>query len=77
MKDYKMTIHAEIEYVRKEDNMRIHSDICPPNCNFENIDKEYRKFLHSCLDEWLDESNGTCGFYIKEEKYNFDIYRDK
>lgn len=65
-------IHAEIEYVQ-ENGLSIHSDICPPDCKF-NINNEYREFLHNCLDEWLDKSNGTGGFYIKEEKYHFDMY---
>jgi len=73
------TIHAEIEYVDKERNgMKIHSDVCPDDCDFANIDKEYRKYIHALLDEWLDKSNGTCGFYIKEESYHFDMhYGDK
>ncbi len=25
-------------------------------------------------DKWLDKSNGTCGFYIKEEKYHFGMF---
>ena len=60
------TVHAEIEYER------IHSDVCPPKCSSKNLkNKEYRKFIHSVLDEWLDESKGKGGFYIKEEGYDF------
>lgn len=66
------TVHAEIEYI-DENNNKIHSDICPPNCNSDGLkNKDYRKFLHECLDEWLDNSNGSCGFYIKDENYDFD-----
>lgn len=65
-------VHAEIEYVDQHGN-KIHSDICPMNCDSSNLsDKEYRQFLHDCLDEWLDKSDGSCGFYIKDESYEFD-----
>jgi len=63
-------VHAEIEYIRP-DGYKIHSDICPPNCNSLGLqNKEYREFLHLCLDEWLDRSNGSGAFYIKNEKFN-------
>lgn len=61
------SVHAEIEYTRPNGE-NVHSDICPPKCDFNNINLKYREFLHKCLDEWLDESNGTGGFYIKQEK---------
>jgi hypothetical protein len=54
-------VHGEIEYAD------VHSDICPPDHDFDKIDKDYREFLHECLDEWLDKSNGTGQFYIKGE----------
>ena len=67
-------IHAEIEFTT-EDGTNVHSDICPPSCSSINLsDPEYRKYLHDCLDEWLNKSNGTGGFYIKEEKHNFQVY---
>jgi hypothetical protein len=59
-------IHAEIEYINSEGDT-VHSDICPPECDFNKIDSTYRKFLHESLDEWLDKSNGTGQFYIVEE----------
>lgn len=62
-------IHAEIEYTDKNGNS-IHSDVCPSNCEFKNIDTNYKIFLHTLLDEWLDKSNGTGIFYIKEEGYD-------
>lgn len=62
-----MTVCAEIEY-----GPGIHSDICPPGCDIARVDEPcgddgetYRSFLHDCLDEWLDNSNGTGIFYIK------------
>ncbi len=61
-----MAVHAEIEYIDVRGD-RIHSDICPPQCRFDRIDSEYRKLLHSALDEWLNKSNGTGYFYIANE----------
>jgi len=59
-----ITIHAEIEYTNAE-GYSVHSDVCPPNCSPTGLqDEEYRKFLHDVLDEWLDKSKGTGGFYI-------------
>lgn len=64
-------VHAEIEYRRVDTDSRhehwVHSDICPPGCDLSNISDEYKKFLHDCLDEWLDNSNGTGIFYITAE----------
>lgn len=62
-------VHAEIEYYSEERGINIHSDMCPFECNFENISSEYRKYLHDSLDEWLDKSNGTGAFYIKAEEH--------
>lgn len=56
-------LHAEIEYTNAE-GLSVHSDICPPGCNLENINEDWRKFLHANLDEWLDNSRGTGLFYI-------------
>ena len=36
------------------------------------IDEEHRKFLHVCLDEWINHSNGTGCFYIKDEEFYID-----
>lgn len=67
-------IHAEIEYTRKN-GTKVHSDICPSDCNSKNMqDEEYRKYLHRSLDEWLNNSGGTGGFYVKEEKYHFEMF---
>jgi hypothetical protein len=60
-------VHAEIQY-RKANGDVIHSDICPPECEAANLtDQGYRELLHTCLDEWLDNSNGTEFFYIAEK----------
>lgn len=70
-----MKFCAEIQYegeyfdvvTQQMEKGGIHSDIChacgdpgegPP------LDDEYRKFLHDCLDEWLDNSNGTGHFVV-------------
>ena len=61
-------VHAEIEYTGKTGS--IHSDICPEYCSSTYLkDEDYRKLLHKCLDEWLDESNGTGMFYIKGDSF--------
>ena len=61
-------VHAEIEFIRESDGMPIHSDICPPGHSSVGLsDKEYRRFLHDSLDEWLNNSGGTGQFYIKGE----------
>jgi len=67
-------VHAEIEYDTENDKYgkhTVHSDMCPPDCNMENITPEYRELLHKSLDEWLSYSNGTGIFYItgEMEKY--------
>lgn len=41
----------------------IHSDLCADSVD-RLSDPEYSAFLHANLDEWLDRSNGTGGFYI-------------
>lgn len=69
-----MVVHAEIIYVR-ENGESVHSDICPSMCLFENLNEKHIKYLHDCLDEWLNNSRGTGIFYIKNE--NFEIDSDK
>lgn len=59
-------VHAEIEYLR-ENGDSVHSDICPPDCDFNRISVDYRQLLHDILDEWLDKSNGTGIFYVGSE----------
>lgn len=63
-----MKVHAEIMYL-KQDGTSIHSDICPPACEFDRLTSDHRKFLHDCLDEWLDKSRGTGVFYIGDKNY--------
>lgn len=50
----------------------VHSDICW-NCGRHApnipISKLHRAFLHECLDEWLDKSNGTGGFWIGDPEH--------
>lgn len=59
--------HAEIEYTNA-DGVTVHSDVCPPGCDFANVTPDIREFYHTLLDEYLDESRGTGEFYIREEK---------
>ena len=66
-------VHSEVYYTNK-DGSNIHSDTCPPDCDFNKIDDKYRKYLHDLLDEWLNNSNGTGIFYVKQEGYtDFDF----
>jgi hypothetical protein len=58
---------AEFQY--EGDGSPIHSDICPHNCDAKHMTEKYRAFLHSCLDEWLDNSNGTGGFIIGDADF--------
>ncbi len=68
-------VHAEIEYLA-EDGTKIHSDICPKDCDPSNLTKtSYKRYLHDYLEEWLNKSKGTCGFYIRDENYIFDCER--
>ena len=64
-----LDIHAEIMY-DKENGESVHSDICPPSCKPDNLsDKNYREYLHTCLDEWLDKSRGSGIFWIGDSSY--------
>ena len=60
-------IICQIEYTRQSDGMSIHSDINPKKGLFSNIDAKYKKLLHECLNEWLENSNGTGAFRIYQE----------
>ena len=63
-----MKVHAEIEYYRNGDGESVHSDICPPGCDSEEMNNpKWRKFIHACLDEWIDNSMGSGQFYISKE----------
>ncbi len=65
-------VHSEIIYV-KSDGTPIHSDTCPKNYDVSNLnDPDYHKYLHKILDEWLNNSNRTGGFYIAEEGFSID-----
>ena len=67
----KKIVHAEIEYTT-EGGVPIHSDLCPPDHDFDVIDEEYIMFLKDCLDEWLRKSGGTGIFYIAQGAINID-----
>jgi len=56
---------GEITYETSEGN--VHSDICKHN--YDVLPENYRKFLHECLDEWLDNSNNTGAFWVGDPKY--------
>ena len=52
---------GEITYTNSDDQP-VHSDICWHRDT--PIDSDYRKFIHTCLDEWLDKNNGTGYFAL-------------
>lgn len=60
-------VHAEIEYLNAL-NQKVHSDLCPPGCDYNRISADYYKYLHDALDEWIHKSNGTGIFYIGSEE---------
>jgi hypothetical protein len=62
----KKKVHAEVEY--QKNGEWVHSDLCPPECDFDRLTPEHRRILHECLDEWLDYSDGTGSFYIADMK---------
>jgi hypothetical protein len=72
-----MKFCGEIQYETPEGN--VHSDICF-NCNPSNdartLTENYRKFVHECLDEWLNKSNGTGAFWLGDPNY-FNSWKEE
>lgn len=75
-----MKFCAEITYDRgyddegnKVSDYWVHSDICfncgPHTDKNKPLTDEHRQFLHDCLDEWLNQSNGTGAFWCGDPKY--------
>lgn len=60
-----MEFCGEIQY--STDSGNVHSDICHHKEN--PIHQDYRSFLHACLDEWLDKSQGNGSFWIGDPQY--------
>lgn len=56
-------VTAELTY-RRNDGTDVQEDISPPQNDFARLNDHYRKFLHLCLEEWLNNSDGTGGFHI-------------
>lgn len=56
---------AEIQYSHSQRGW-VHSDICPTLHYLSEVSdmEQYKLVLHQCLDEWLDNSNGTGHFVI-------------
>lgn len=54
----------------------VHSDICMTHDGEYVVTKDYREFLHACLDEWLDKSNGTGMFWIGDPKFAVENFRE-
>ena len=64
---------GEIYYETTEGGVQ--SDICKHEEG--PISDEYRKFLHDCLDEWLNKSEGTGVFWIGDYAYFWQWCEDK
>jgi len=66
-----MNFCGEIQY--ESENGNVHSNICFDCRNEQNIElsDDYRAFLHKCLNEWLDNSNGTGYFWVGNEEHLF------
>ena len=65
-------VHGEIIYT-DEKNEVVHSDMYLHDNYIKNNN---RQFYHDCLDEWLDKSNGTGIFYLREEGFEeCDIFK--
>lgn len=52
-------VHAEISY------KDVHSDICPPQCDPENMNDEWKQLVRDCFEEFLEHFDGTGEFYIR------------
>lgn len=61
-----MDFCGEITY--DTENGGVHSDI-GVRSNEEAVTDDYRQFLHNCLDEWLNKSNGTGAFWVGDSDY--------
>lgn len=72
-----------IQYMR-DNTDSVHSDIClhrDPAHSEDGLTDDYRKFLHDCLDEWLNNSNGTGCFWVGDpvemtEEFSKDLIYD-
>lgn len=65
-----MNFHGEIIYDTVEGG--VHSDIffnTKEEIQDKVLDDDERKFLHDCLDEWLNKSNGTGAFWVGDVDY--------
>lgn len=57
------------EIIYETDNGNVQSDICFHSAYFDEPTDDYREFLHKCLDEWLNKSQGTGAFWIGDPEY--------
>lgn len=69
---------ASIEYASEPgvSGTDVHSDVCPPGCLPANLGSaQWREFIHSALDSWLDNSDGTGHFVIGGSEF-WDAFND-
>lgn len=60
-----MEFCGEIAY--ETENGSVHSDICWHHN--EMVSEDFRRFLHDCLDEWLNKAKGNSAFWLGDYKY--------
>jgi hypothetical protein len=59
---------GEIAYIQDVRNKEsVHSDIYSEGGS--DLTDEFKKFLHDCLDEWINKSNGTGIFWVGDPDY--------
>ncbi len=59
--------YIQSEIVYKKDNNWIQRNIIQNNNN--NLNSYQRNYLHCCLDEWIDNANGSGCFYLKDSDF--------
>lgn len=77
MSENKIKFHGEIVYDTEVGG--VHSDICN-GCFADTpveLTEEYRKFIHDCLDEWLNKSNGTGAFWVGDPDYFYSWEKEE
>lgn len=74
-----MRFCGEIQY-GDESTGWVHSDICfncGPRAEDEELGPEVRKILHEALDEWLDKSKGSGAFWVGDQNYMLNLFKEE
>jgi len=70
----RVTVCAEIMY--DEGEGMIHSDLCMIHNGKYEVHDSYREFMHKCLDEWLNNSDGTGMFWIGDPEFAYANFNE-